>query len=151
MKKILLSLSLLLFSTLMFAQVNAGDIALAKSVMTIERKTVFSENMNLTDADAKLFWPIYEEYELKKAKTFETSLKNLVTIAENFEKMSNEKATEIVANVMKNQQADLKLLNQYQKKISKALNPKKAFRFVQIEEQISAIRRVQVLEIPLLD
>ncbi len=151
MKKLLFSVIGLLFGTMLFAQVNAGDIALAKSAMTIERKAVFSENMNLTDAEAKVFWPIYEEYEAKKSKTFENSLKNMVKIAENFEKMSDEKATEIVTNVMKNQQAELKLLNQYQKKISKALNPKKAFRFVQIEEQISAIRKVQVLEIPLLD
>ena len=61
------------------------------------------------------------------------------------------KATEIINDVLKNQQKDLKLLTQYQKKIAKILGPKKAFRFIQIEEQINAIRRVQVLEIPLVD
>lgn len=150
MKKIILSLFVLGFSVVLFAQ-NAGDIALAKSSMTIERKAVFSQNMGLTDAESKIFWPIYEEYELKKAKTFEQSLTNMMDIADNFESMSDEKATEIVNNVLKNQQSDLKLLNQYQKKMAKALGPKKAFRFLQIEEQINAIRNVQVLEIPLLD
>lgn len=150
MRKIVLSLLGLAFGVTLMAQ-TAGDIALAKSAMTIERKAVFSQNMGLSEDDAKIFWPIYEEYEAKKALTFEQSLKNLMDIAENFEAMTDEKAAEIIAEVLKNQQKDLKLLNQYQKKISKALGAKKAFRFVQIEEQITAIRQVQVLEIPLVD
>ena len=150
MKRNILSAIVLLFSVTIMAQ-TAGDIALAKSGMTIERKAVFSQNMNLTDDDSKLFWPIYEEYEVKKSVTFETSLKNMMEIANNFEAMTDEKATEIINSVMKKQLTDLKLLNKYQKKISKALGPKKAFRFVQIEEQITAIQRIQVLEIPLLD
>ncbi len=150
MKKTILGAVALLFSITIMAQ-SAGDIALAKSGMTIERKAVFSQNMNLTDDESKLFWPIYEEYEVKKSSTFEASLKNMMDIAENFETMTDEKATEIINNVMKKQQTDLKLLNQYQKKIAKVLGAKKAFRFVQIEEQITAIQRVQVLEIPLLD
>jgi len=150
MKKNILSALALLFSVTIMAQ-SAGDIALAKSGMTIERKAVFSQNMGLSDDEAKLFWPIYEEYEAKKSATFEKSLTNMMDIADNFETMTDEKAAEIISNVMKNQQTDLKLLNQYQKKIKKVLGPKKAFRFVQIEEQINAIRQVQVLEIPLLD
>lgn len=150
MKKIILSLLGLAFGITLIAQ-NAGDIALAKSAMTIERKAVFSQNMGLNDNEAKLFWPIYEEYESAKALTFETSLKNLMAIADNFDAMTDEKATEIINDVLKNQQKDLKLLTQYQKKIAKILGPKKAFRFIQIEEQINAIRRVQVLEIPLVD
>lgn len=151
MKKITLSLLALVFGLNLFAQMNAGEIALVKSSMTIERKAVFSQNMALSDDESKLFWPIYEEYETKKAKTFENSLVNMMDIAENFESMTDEKATEIINNVMKTQSADLKLLNTYQKKMSKALGPKKAFRFVQIEEQINAIRSIDVLEIPLLD
>ena len=150
MKRNILSVLVLLFSVTIMAQ-SAGDIALAKSGMTIERKAVFSQNMNLSDDEAKLFWPIYEEYESKKSVTFEKSLTNMMDIADNFETMTDEKAKEIISNVMKIQQADLKMLNQYQKKISKALGSKKAFRFVQIELQIEAIKRVQVLEIPLLD
>lgn len=150
MKKILLSLVAIGFGITLMAQ-NAGDIALAKSTMTIERKAVFSQNMGLSDAESKIFWPIFEEYETKKAKNFETSLINMTNIAENFESMTDEKATEIVNSVMKNQAAELKILDQYRKKMSKALGPKKAFRFVQIEEQINAIRSVQVLDIPLLE
>ncbi len=150
MRKLVLSLLGLVFGITLMAQ-NAGDIALAKSVMTIERKAVFSQNMGLTDDESKLFWPIFEEYEAKKALTFEQSLKNLIDIADNFEAMTDEKAIEIVNDVLKNQQKDLKLLTQYQKKIAKALGGKKAFRFILIEEQINAIRQVQVLEIPFVD
>ena len=147
MKKIITTVFGLFLVITMFAQ-TPGDIALAKSGMTIERKAIFSQNMGLTDDEAKLFWPIFEEYEAKKSKTFEQSLKNLTNIADNLETMTDEKAKEIIAGVMKNQQANLKLLNIYQKKVAKALGAKKAFRFVLIEEQIDAIMKVQVLEIP---
>jgi len=150
MKKIIIGFFAICFSSVLFAQ-NAGDIALAKSAMTIERKAVFSQNMGLTDDESKLFWPIYEEYELKKAGTFETSIKNLMDVADNFETMTDEKAKEIIATAMKNQMKDKKLMDQYQKKIAKVLGQKKAFRFVQIEMQIDAIRSMQLLEIPLLD
>jgi len=154
MKKLLLSLLGIAFGVSLMAQsetISAGDIALAKSSMTIERKAIFSQNMQLTETESNLFWPVFEEYETEKAQTFEQSLKNLVAISDNFEKMTDDKATEIINNVLKNQQRDLKLLMKYQKKISKLLGAKKAFRFVQIEEQISAIKKVQVLEIPLVD
>ena len=147
MKKIITTVFGLFLTVTMFAQ-TAGDIALAKSGMTIERKAIFSQNMNLSDDEAKLFWPIFEEYEAKKSKTFEQSLKNLTNTADNLEGMTDEKAKEIITGVMKNQQANLKLLNAYQKKVAKALGAKKAFRFVLIEEQIDAIMKVQVLEIP---
>jgi len=150
MKKIITTVFGLFLTVTMFAQ-TAGDIALAKSGMTIERKAVFSQNMGLTDSEAKLFWPIFEEYEAKKSETFEKSLKNLTTIADNIDSMTDEKAKEIIANVMKNQQTNLKLLNAYQKKVAKVLGEKKAFRFVLIEEQIDAIMKVQVLEIPYAD
>ena len=38
-----------------------------------------------------------------------------------------------------------------QEKMAKALGGKKAFRFLLIEEQINAIRKVQVLEIPYVE
>jgi hypothetical protein len=154
MRKILLSLLSLVFGFSLMAQtesISAGDIAIAKSSMTIERKAIFSQNMKLTDDESKLFWPIFEEYEAKKALTFEQSLKNLMEISDNFDAMTDDKATDIIKDVLSNQQKDLKLLDQYQKKIAKVLGAKKAFRFVQIEFQINAIKQVQVLEIPLVD
>jgi len=150
MKKIVVSFFALCFSSVLFAQ-NAGDIALAKSAMTIERKAVFSQNMGLTDEESKIFWPIYEAYETEKSNTFEVSIKNLMAVAENFETMSDDKAKEIIATAMQNQMKDKKLMDKYQKKIAKVLGQKKAFRFVQIEMQIDAIRSMQLLEIPLLD
>ena len=150
MRKLVFSLLGLAFGVTLMAQ-TAGDIALAKSAMTIERKAVFMQNMSLTDSTSEIFWPIFEAYETEKALTFEKSLKNIIEISKNLEDMKDDKATEIIDNALANQKKDLVLLTKYYKKINKALGGKAAFRFVLIEEQINAIRKVQVLEIPLVD
>jgi hypothetical protein len=150
MKKIYLSLMAIAFGVTLMAQ-NTGDIALAKSAMTIERKAVFQQNMALNDSTSQIFWPIFEKYEAEKALTFEKSLTNVIEISKHLENLTDDKAKDIINNILANQKKDLSLLTKYYKKINKALGGKTAFRFVLIEEQINAIRQVQVLEIPLVD
>ena len=63
-----------------------------------------------------------------------------------------EKATEIMTTSNKLDMQILKLEKTYMKKISKAISPQKAFRFIQAENKIEAMINAQLAsEIPLLE
>lgn len=144
-------LLLLCFSGALLAQSTYSDLNMAAEEMDLKRTQIFMKGMMLQPDEFDIFLNIFNEYEEQKLETFENSIKNIAAVYNNFDNMTNEEAEVILERIMKNQKSDLKLLDTYQKKIAKELSPLSAFRFVQIELQIKAVRDLQVLEIPIVD
>src|SRR5262245_10206561 len=44
------------------AQTATDEKELTKSVVTTERQAIIAANLNLTDEQGKVFWPMYKEY-----------------------------------------------------------------------------------------
>ena len=151
MKKISFVLLFSLVAGFAIAQQN-DYVELVRSTIKTEKKALIAEVMQLSDTESTIFWPIYNEYQ-EKRYAINTETFNLINdFAENFENMSSEKATEIMSTSNKLDMQILKLEKTYMKKISKAISPQKAFRFIQAENKIEAMINAQLAsEIPLLE
>jgi hypothetical protein len=103
-----------------------------------DKKLLVAENMQLTDAEAKAFWPVYDQYQdelfLLRART----VKLINDFADAYEKMSNESAKKLMDEFMTIDSLGPKLRQAYLPKFRKVLPEVKVVRYYQIENKIQA-------------
>jgi transcriptional regulator GlxA family with amidase domain len=143
--------ALILMLTLVSAPIRAAETAAEKkdsatSNMEIlrekvkaDKKLVVAANMDLTDTEAKAFWPIYQEYQAELAKANE-KIGNLIgEYAENYQAMTDQTAKKLLDNSIALEKERLALKSAYLPKFEKAIPSIKVARYYQIENKIQAI------------
>ncbi len=68
MKKLMIWVALLLIATAGLAQSARTEFEVIREEFKAEKKAVVAGFMNLSDADATKFWPIYDRYEAERTK-----------------------------------------------------------------------------------
>ena len=152
MKKTTLTISIILFSSLTFAQTVDDYIEVAREVLKTEKKAAIAEAMTLTDTESGPFWELYNEFNFELSKVQNLRIKAIKDFAENFENMTDAKSDEIWKNVLTYQQQLLKVKKSYYGKFKKIIPAGKAARYFQAENKIEALINAQLaLEIPLIE
>jgi len=104
-----------------------------------DKKLFVAENMQLTETEAKAFWPVYEQYQdelfLLRART----AKLIKDYAEGYEKITNDTAKKLLDELMVIEGLGPKLRQAYLPKFRKALPEVKVVRYYQIENKIYAV------------
>jgi hypothetical protein len=143
-----------LFVTPVFAQsATADNMQILRDKIKADKKLVVAENMQLTEAEAKGFWPVYEAYQKDLAainKRIGAMLKSYAD-AWNTKSMDNEKSKKLTSNFLAIQADEVKLQQSYVPKLNKVLPATKVARYLQIESKIRAIIKYELArEIPLV-
>ena len=150
-----LSVTLLLASIAMpvIAEDKPADtMQLVKEKMKADKKLLIAENMQLTEKEAKAFWPVYENYQKELGKLNERLLKLIEDYANNYESMTDEKARELTNKYLTLEAERVKKLQALVPKVAAAVGSKKAARYMQMENKISAIVRFDLAaQIPLVE
>jgi pyruvate/2-oxoglutarate dehydrogenase complex dihydrolipoamide acyltransferase (E2) component len=121
--------------------VKADEQIILKQVMT-DKRAVYAQNLQLTDAESRAFWPIYDEYEGKAKKLNDEFLALVDDYAAKFGSMTDADATAMLKKKMQIEKDREALKQTYTKKVAKALPPVKALRYAQIETRLdNMIRR----------
>lgn len=132
------------------AQDAAGDEGVTRKLFQAQHRTVVSDNLNLTEAQSKPFWKIYDEYELERKSIGEKKIELLKKFIANIDSNNATTAANIINGTIDNQMDYLKLQKKYFKRISKEISPMVAARFMQIEQTINARISSDILsELPL--
>jgi len=138
------------------AQVTEGPqtnkyLELLRQDLRTKKTALVTEAMDLTDAQAAVFWPIYDEYSREMRAVWDGRIANITLYAENYERMTNEMAKQIADKVFKLDEQRGKILKKYYGKCEKAVGPMLAARFVQIEAALYDLVSLQLAaELPLM-
>ena len=152
MKKLILGIIVMFMASMVMAQTTNDYIELTRSVLQTEKKAAIAEVMQLTEAEATLFWPLYNEFNEKAYIIGNEQVKIIFDYAENFENLTDEKADEIWTSYLQVQTDYLKLKKQYYKKFKKILSARKAAQYLQAENKIQALINAQLaIEIPFIE
>lgn len=117
----------------------ADNMQIVRDKLQADKKLLVSENMKLTEAEAKAFWPVYESYQKDLIKLNDRALKNISDYAENMDKLTDDAAKKLVKEQMSINSDRQKLTQTYLPKLEKALPYKKVMRYMQIENKIYAV------------
>lgn len=154
MKKLLFlaSLFIISISTSVLAQTDADVIEMTRSLLKLEKKAAVAEAMILSEDEALIFWPLYEEYNGKLYQVQNKRIKIMSDFGEQYEGLTNEQADELMNQFFAYQSQLFKLKKQYYKKFKKILPQGKAARYMQIENKVETLIDAQLaVELPLIE
>lgn len=119
----------------------ADNMQILREKIKADKKLLVATNMELTEAEAKNFWPIYEDYQKDLQKINERLIQALHSYAADYKNksMTNEKAKKLTDEYLSIEQAEVKLKSSSVPKLSKALPATKVARYLQIENKIRAV------------
>jgi hypothetical protein len=123
--------------------VKADEQVILKQVMT-DKRAVYAQNLQLTEAESRAFWPIYDEYEIKAKKLNDEFLKLVDDYAAKFGSITDEDAAAMLKTKMRIEKEREDLKQAYTHKVAKTLPPVKALRYAQIETRLDNMLRREV-------
>jgi hypothetical protein len=129
----------------------ADNMQILREKVQADKKLLVATNMNLTEKEAKAFWPVYEKYQKELISLNERALKNIGEYAANADKMTDDIAKKVVKEYLAIENDRQKLRQSYLSKFAKALPYKKVMRYYQLENKISAVVYYELaMNIPLV-
>lgn len=160
MKKIRLStvLAMMLIAALTFfvppvrAQDRAADnMEIVREKVRADKKLFIAANMGLTEAEARAFWPVYDDYQKALDKLNALTGKLIEDYAQNYESMSDMVAKTIVDDHLAIEMERVKLMQSYLPRFRQALPERKVARYYQLENKIRAVVNFELArKIPLV-
>ena len=116
-----------------------------------DKKLVVAENLQLTEAEAKAFWPVYGRYQDELFLLRGRTAKLITDYAAAYDQMSNETAKKLLDEYLTIQALGLKLQQVYLPKFRAVLPQVKVARYYQIENKIHAALAYELgAKIPLM-
>jgi hypothetical protein len=129
-----------------------ADLDILRDTIRANKKAFVAANLNLTDDEAKQFWPVYDRYQAELKGVNDRLLKTVEDYTAGFRDLSDEKAKQLVDDYLTEETDRAKVRRSYADEIGKALPGRKVARFYQIENKMDAVMRYDLAaEIPVID
>jgi hypothetical protein len=124
----------------------ADNMQILREKIRADKKLLVAVNMELTEAEAKNFWPVYEQYQNDLQKMNKRMVNMLESYADDFrsKSLTDDKARKLIDEALAIDKAEADLKSAYAPKLSKALPVRKVVRYLQIENKIRAVVRYDI-------
>ena len=119
-------------------------IDLLRKDLKRDKVVILTELMELSPEEGAKFWPVYNEYDKALVKLTDERIALIRMYAENYASLSDQKVTQIATGLLDLEGRRNQLKKQYFQRMSQAMTPKVAARFLQIENQIEKITDLQI-------
>ena len=132
---------------------TASDMQILAQKIKADKKLVVVANMQLTEAEAKGFWPVYEAYQKDLQGINQRLIGAIKRYADAYNKgpVSDEAAKKLINEAIAIEDAEVKLKRSYVPKLEKVVPGMKVARYIQIENKIRAIGKYELAaQIPLV-
>jgi hypothetical protein len=109
-----------------------------------QKVAILTQLMDLQDAEDEQFWPIYRQYELELARLNDERVALIKEYASAYSNISESVADRLITQALSLDERRSTLLARYYATMKKAVGPKVAAQFVQIEHQLLTIIDLQI-------
>jgi len=129
----------------------ADNMQILLEKIRADKRLLVAANMELTESEAKAFWPVYDNYQDELFLLRSRTARLIKDYGDSFKDMNNEKARALLDESITIESLGLKLRQAYLPKFRKVLPEKKATRYYQIENKIQAMLNYELAKgIPLV-
>jgi hypothetical protein len=131
----------------------ADNMQILRDKIKADKKLMVATNMELTESEAKGFWPIYDQYQKDLQKINRRIANLLESYAADFrgKSLTDDKAKKLIEEAVAIEQAEANLKSTYAPKLSQVLPVKKVARYLQIENKIRAVVKYDLVQgVPLV-
>ena len=126
-------------------------IELLRKDVRSEKKQIIAENMDLSDAEAEKFWPVYDQYAAELSRIYDTKIALLNDYAENYSTMTGEQAENYIRKRAGVEQSIMELRLKYMPAFRKVLSGRKTALFYQLDWRLGLAIDVELVQVPLIN
>ena len=118
----------------------ANDMQALRAAVKADKKSLVAKTLDLTPAEAAKFWPAYDTYQ----RALDVSNRKTALAVEELvgydKPLSNVFAKNLANEMLASDEAEIRARRKMQNAVMKALPPKKAARYLQLEGKIRAFQ-----------
>ena len=130
---------------------STDDMALVRDKIRAGKRALVEQNVGLTEAEAKVFWPVYDAFQADLGKLADRTVKLVEFYVANYRTMTDTAATRMVDEHLALERERAALLQSYRPRFSRVLPPIKVARYYQTENKVRAIVQWELAkDIPLM-
>jgi hypothetical protein len=127
------------------------DIQLLRKDVRSQKKQIVAANMQLTDAEAEKFWPVYDQYTADMKKLGDTRVALIKQYAQNYNSLTDAQANDLMQKWGGLDQSVAQLRLKYIPIFEKVVSAKRTALFFQIDRRLNLIIDLQLASaIPLV-
>ena len=134
--------SLLIFCSLGFAQIESFEseyVEMLKKNIQDESKMIVADNLTLTEEQAEIFWPLYDEYDAAYDKLVDERVKVIEDYMMDYYCLDEETGKELITKSIELKQKVVDIQKEYINKMLDVLPISVVGKFFQIDNRIAAI------------
>jgi hypothetical protein len=124
----------------------ADNLAIIHAKLKADKKLIVAKYMELTESEAKKFWPVYDEYQKDLEKSNQRILRLIESYAADYrtKSLTDEKAKTLLDEWIAIERDEGKRRSSFAPKVLQALPAKKAARYLQIENEYRILLRYEL-------
>jgi len=150
----ILLVGLMVYTVPVLAQeMSDSNMEILKQKLKADKKLLVAGNMELSDGDAKKFWPIYDAYQKDLEQLNQKLGHTIKEYADAFNKgpVPDDTAKKLLNEVLSVEEQETKLKRSYAEKLEKVLPYSKVARYIQIETKVRSLIKMELAQqIPLV-
>ena len=124
----------------------ASNLDIIHDKLKADKKFIVSKYLELTESEAGKFWPVYDEYQADLQKSNERLRALLQSYAADYnnKSLTDEKAKKLIDDWVALERDEGSRRSAFAPKVLKALPPRKAARYLQIENEYRVMLRYEI-------
>jgi Spy/CpxP family protein refolding chaperone len=130
---------------------SPAAVAAFRDAVRADKRAVVAKNMELTEAEAKKFWPLYEAYQKDVQKVLQRQNRAVVEYVNQASTMNDTNAKRLARELLDADAEEQRLRERQLKRLYAVLPARKAIRYLQIENKIRTLSHYDMgAQIPLV-
>jgi hypothetical protein len=133
------------------AQSLTDEKELTKSVIRTERQAILTANLGLTEAESRVFWPLFRGYGAEMDVLTDRRLRLVEDYARQYATLTDDQAAGLMNEYLAIQKDEVKARQKWFERFRKDLPARTVLRFLQIENKLDAMLQAEAAHsIPLV-
>ena len=134
------------------SQANPDDfVDLLRKDIRSQKKQIIAQNMDLSDAEAQKFWPVYDQYAADLSSIYDGKLALLKDYAANYSSMTDDQAENYIRKRADVEHSIMQLRLKYIPAFRKVLSGRETALFYQLDWRLGLAIDVQLIQVPLIN
>lgn len=117
------------------------------AALRAQRKAIIGANMKLTPKEAKVFWPLYEQYEDAMDKVDKRHAREIKEYAKNYQNLTDAQANQKLDEVLEVAQDRVNVQKEFVPKFRAVLPGITVTRFFQVDNKLHALVQCQIAQL----
>ena len=126
-------------------------IELLRKDVRSQKKQIIAANMDLSDAEAEKFWPVYDRYATELSRIYDTKIALLSDYGDNYSSMTGEQAENYIRKRAEVEQSIMQLRLKYMPAFRKVLSGRETALFYQLDWRLGLAIDVELVQVPLIN